>query len=122
YSEAESVRTSEIVSQESDITVSSLTKLEALIQIQRREAIGMLTSAKATERRRRLARLLTLWPFKLQPCPSALIAEAEREVLSGTIHCPTLDRLHLAAMELFHLRRLLTNDDAQAKAARALGF
>ncbi|PYV17020.1 MAG: hypothetical protein DMG07_06755 [Acidobacteria bacterium] len=122
FSEAESVRTSEIVSQESDITVSSLTKLEALIQIQRREAIGMLTTAKATERRRRLARLLTLWPFKLQPCPSALIAEAEREVLSGTIHCLTLDRLHLAAMQLFHLRRLLTNDDAQAKAARALGF
>jgi predicted nucleic acid-binding protein len=122
FSEPESVRTSEIVSHEPDITVSSLTRLEALIHIQRREAIGMLTSAKAGRRRRRLERLVTLSPFKLQTCPSALITAAERQVQSVTTYCPTLDRLHLAAMQLFHLRRLLTNDDSQAKAAHELGF
>ena len=122
FAEPESVRTSEIVGQESDVTVSSLTRLEALVQIHRREAIGMLTGAKARGRRRRLERLVTLSPFKLQICPSALIAAAESQVLSATTYCPTLDRLHLAAMQLFHLRRLLTNDEAQAKAAHALGF
>lgn len=122
FSEPESVRTSEIVSQESDITVSSLTRLEALIQIQRREAIGVLTSARAGRRRRRLERLVTLSPFKLQICPSALTAAAESQVLSAATYCPTLDRLHLAAMQLFNLRRLLTNDDTQAKAAHELGF
>lgn len=122
FSEPESVRTNEIVSQESDITVSSLTRLETLIQIHRREAIGMLTSAKAGRRRRRLDRLVTLSPFKLQICPSALIATAENQVLSATIYCPTLDRLHLAAMQLFNLRRLLTNDDTQVRAAHELGF
>jgi len=122
FSEPESVRTSEIVSQESDITVSSLARLETLIQIQRREAIGVLTTAKARERRRRLEKLVTMSPFTLQICPSPLIAAAEGQVLSGTIYCRTLDRLQLAAMQLLHLRRLLTNDDMQANAARALGF
>jgi hypothetical protein len=33
-----------------------------------------------------------------------------------------LDRLHLAVMKSLDVRRLLTNDHAQARAARALGF
>jgi predicted nucleic acid-binding protein len=32
------------------------------------------------------------------------------------------DRLHLAIIESLGLRRLLTNDDGQARAARGLGF
>jgi predicted nucleic acid-binding protein len=122
FSEPESVRTSEIVSQESNITVSTLARLEALVQIQRRETIGALARDKARERRRRLERLVTLSPFNLQPCPSTLIASAERQVIAATTYCGTLDRLHLAAMQLLNLRRLLTNDDTQATAARALGF
>jgi predicted nucleic acid-binding protein len=38
------------------------------------------------------------------------------------IHCRTLDRLHLAAMEELGLRRLMTNDAAEAAGAKALGF
>jgi len=37
-------------------------------------------------------------------------------------HCGTLDRLHLAAMELLGVSRLLTHDARQAQAARGLGF
>ena len=56
--------------------------------------------------------------------PTAVIDVAEEHLrrLPREAHCPTLDRLHLAAMEAFNLRRLLTNDDAQARAARVLGF
>jgi predicted nucleic acid-binding protein len=122
FSEPESVRTAEIVSQESDVAVSTLASLETLIQIQRREAMGVLSAAKARERRRRLGKLLTMPPFTLLTCPPALVAAAESQVRSGTMYCRTLDRLHLAAMQLFSLRRLLTNDDMQANAARALGF
>lgn len=122
FSEPESIRTSEIVSQEADITVSSLTRLETLVQIQRREAIGSLTAAKARERRRRLEKLLTMSPFTLQALPAAAIAVAASQVQSGTIYCRTLDRLHIAAMQVLHLRRLLTNDIVQANAVRALGF
>jgi hypothetical protein len=38
------------------------------------------------------------------------------------LHCRTLDRLHLAIMASIGMRRLLTNNDAQARAARRLGF
>ena len=38
------------------------------------------------------------------------------------MHCRTLDRLHLAAMEALGLRRLLTNDEIQGRAAKARGF
>ena len=50
------------------------------------------------------------------------VAEGHLRRLPREAHCPTLDRLHLAAMEALNLRRLLTNDDAQARAARALEF
>ena len=38
------------------------------------------------------------------------------------VHCRTLDRLHLAAMEELGLRRLMTTDTAQAAGGKALGF
>ena len=47
---------------------------------------------------------------------------ARQQVLSSAVYCRTADRLHLAAMEALGLRRLLTNDEQQATAARALGF
>ena len=50
------------------------------------------------------------------------VAEEHLRRLPRGAPCPTLDRLHLASMEALNLRRLLTNDDAQARAARALGF
>ncbi len=56
--------------------------------------------------------------------PAEITDLAQRQVhsLARDASCPTLDRLHLAAMQSLELRHLLTNDDAQARAARALGF
>ena len=56
--------------------------------------------------------------------PTAVVdvAEGQARTLPRDAYCPTLDRLHLAVMKSLDLRRLLTNDDAQARAARALGF
>jgi predicted nucleic acid-binding protein len=39
-----------------------------------------------------------------------------------SVHCRTLDRLHLAIMESLGATRLMTHDEAQAKAATELGF
>jgi hypothetical protein len=50
------------------------------------------------------------------------VAEEHLRLLPREVHCPTLDRLHLAVMRSLDVRRLLTNDAAQARAARALGF
>jgi predicted nucleic acid-binding protein len=122
FAEPESPRASELIRRESDVTVSSLARLEALVQIQRHATAGLITPAKARERRAMLQSLLATAPFQFKVCPSTLTEIAEKQIASPTTYCPTLDRLHLAAMEHFGLNRLLTNDDTQAAAARALGF
>jgi hypothetical protein len=52
---------------------------------------------------------------------SFLPCERQHKIV-GQPHCGTLDRLHLAAMELLGISRLLTHDNCQAQAARGLGF
>src|SRR5271165_5797382 len=55
--------------------------------------------------------------------PSQLYQVALRQQrIAGQPHCGTLDRLHLAAMELLGVWRLLTHDVRQAQTARGLGF
>ena len=122
FPEPESARAARIVHEETDILVSSLTRLEALVQIQAREVGGLITAAKARERRTRLALLLYHAPFRFEAYSLPPIEIAERQLSNSSIYCPTLDRLHLAAMESLKVRRLLTNDESQASAARALGF
>ena len=72
----------------------------------------------------RFEALLGQDPYAMVDTPPAVIDVAEEHLrrLPREAHCPMLDRLHLAAMEAFNLRRLLTNAAAQARAARALGF
>ena len=45
-----------------------------------------------------------------------------KHYLGGYTSYGSLDRLHLAAMEDLGVRRLMTADEAQAAAAKALGF
>lgn len=120
--EPESAKTSKIIGGEHQVVVSSLTRLEAFIQVQRRMAAGMITADVAARLTEQIKALLQSAPFESRDCPADLIAVAENQIVAPLIYCPTLDRLHLAAMEVFELRRLLTNDEAQAAAARALGF
>lgn len=122
FQEPESARTIELVSAEPAITVSALTRIEALAQIRGREVGGLLTHAKAQERRRQLDVVVAARPFHLRACPAEVFQVAEQQIASSAAHCFTLDRLHLAAMQVFGLHRLLTNDDTQAAAARALGW
>ena len=122
FVEPESARMVAIVSQEPQIFISSLARLEALTQVRSRVAGGVISlkteAALITQIESRLASA----PFELHKCPASLIDVAEKQIASSQAYCPTLDRLHLAAMEIFKVRRLLTNDDVQANAARALGF
>jgi hypothetical protein len=50
------------------------------------------------------------------------MAETQMRPAVKSTYCRTLDRLHLAAMQVLEVHRLLTNDDTQARAARGLGF
>jgi uncharacterized protein with PIN domain len=124
FDERETGRTIELISAESEVVVSSLARLEALVQVQARVAARMLTAAAGTRLAERIETVLRDEPYSLVAMPGAASEAAERQIRSfgRTVHCRTLDRLHLGAMEVLGLRDLLTNDQTQARAARALGF
>ena len=122
--EPETSRVSSMVAAENRVVVSSLARLEALVQIQGRAAGGLLTTRSAATLARLLDQTLASAPFDLVTTPAGIdgVAAGQLFPLGRSVHCRTLDRLHLAAMQALGLRRLLTNDDSQARAASALGF
>jgi predicted nucleic acid-binding protein len=124
FPEPESDRVVQLLSGESQVIVSALTRVEALVQITGRELGRAITRRDAARTGRSVATLLATPPFESVESPVELIRIAEQQIRAprGRGHCRMLDRLHLAAMEGLGLRRLLTNDDQQAGAARALGF
>jgi predicted nucleic acid-binding protein len=124
FPEPETAQVLRLVATEDEVVVSNLARLEACVQIHARTAGGGLTRAAARALIARLATLLGQAPYELVRVPAGIIERADAQVrsLSKDAYCPTLDRLHLAVMQDLDIRRVLTNDDAQARAARALGF
>ena len=119
--ESEAVRLA--VAREVDVIVSPLTELEAAIQLR----AGWLSGEYGETRYRayvgRLKAFRGTDPFRFRSLPGSVFATARRQDSAAhRIHCRTLDRLHLAAMEELGLRRLMTNDAAEAAGAAALGF
>ena len=124
FPESETSRVMQLIAAEEHVVISSLAYLEALVQIHARTAGGVLTRPAGRAVMERLDVLLRQEPYEVVHGGADAIELAQREVrrLSRRAHCPTLDRLHLGVMKSLALTRLLTNDDAQARAARALGF
>lgn len=124
WQEPETARTETLIAAESTVVVSDLARLEATVQIRARRAAGLLTRRGAETLSAQLETILRTAPLELRACAPSLVEDAMAQVLAARPrgHCRTLDRLHLAAMAGMGLRRLLTNDDAQARAARALGM
>lgn len=112
------------IGREEKVVVSSLTRLEAMVQIHARLAARLLTPSAARRLLERMDFVLETAPYERVACPSRVIELAEMQIrpMAKAAHCRTLDRLHLATMEALRFRRLLTNDDVQAHAARSLGF
>ena len=124
FPEPETPRVMQLIAAEQQVVVSTLARLETFVQIHGRGSGGLLKPAAVRSLVARLEALLGQDPYEMVHTPPTVIDVAEEHLrrLPREAHCPTLDRLHLASMEAFNLRRLLTNDDAQARAARALGF
>ncbi|MBY0274318.1 type II toxin-antitoxin system VapC family toxin [Candidatus Binatia bacterium] len=122
--EAESRRVAEMVESEEHVAVSTLAQLEAATQVHWRVAGGHLKPPGGRALLARMDDLLRQAPFDVVRAPAEVIDAAEQHVraLPRSGYCPTLDRLHLAIMQALGFDRLLTNDDAQARAGRALGF
>jgi len=119
--EPESARVQELFSAEEQVIVSSLVRLEALQSLHALRLGGAITPLQHKRLVKHLEDKLRLPPFALRAFPLLAIENAEKQNRQA-VYCKTLDSLHLGAMETFGLDRLLTNDDQQAAAARALGF
>ena len=123
WEEPESEWTRQRIAVEQKVILSSLAKLEADVQLTGAYLAGKYSRAKLNAFRRALMSFPEIEPFDIAELPSQLYQVALRQQrIAGQPHCGTLDRLHLAAMELLGISRLLTHDLRQAQAARGLGF
>jgi predicted nucleic acid-binding protein len=124
FPEPETAATVALIAREPHVIVSSLARLEALVHIHGRVAAKMLSAPTARRLIERIDQVLHEEPYELVPCPSGIIEIAETQVrtIVKSAYCRTLDRLHLAIMQVLAVHRRLTNDDTQARAARALGY
>jgi predicted nucleic acid-binding protein len=111
------------IASESQVVVSVLAELEALVQLKAAWTGGDLTRPQWRKLEAELALLRNQPPFEFRALPSAVFQAALRQHRnSGARHCRTLDRLHLAAMEELKLTRLMTHDENQARSAVEAGF
>ena len=111
------------VARETEVIVSALTELEAAIQLRAGWLAGEYGEARYRAYVGRLNAFRETDPFRFRLLPGSVFSTALRQDRRARrIHGRTLDRLHLAAMEELGLRRLMTNDVAEAAGATALGF
>lgn len=117
-----SVEVDRAVCLEAVAVVSSLTELEACVQIKALRLRGKLSESGALRVWTRLTQILAQEPFVSRNFSGSIFRIALRQHEMATTHCRSLDRLHLAAMEEFGIKRLMTHDTRQAEAARELGY
>jgi predicted nucleic acid-binding protein len=122
WEEPESEAIRKAVAGEQQVVVSSLTELEIEVQLRARWLAGAMSKRRYDAYRAKLASFRDLAPFEFHDLPSAVFRRAIDQHVSAKLHCRSLDRLHLAAMDELGCRRLLTNDSKQAAAARSLGY
>ena len=124
FPEPESATVASLVVTEERVVVSTLAYLELRVQTQGRVADGTLAARSASALLSVVGRTLGQFPYEIAETPSNVYSVAASQLLplGRSAHCRTLDRLHLATMEALGLRRLLTHDEVQARAAEARGF
>ncbi len=108
---------------EPEVTVSALAELEVMVQLKADYLAGNLTRPCWRQMETRFSILRNQPPYEFRGLPATLFRTAFRQHRNaGDVHCRSMDRLHLAAMEELGLNRLMTHDDRQAKAATEAGF
>ncbi len=123
WNEPESQAVIDAIADETAIVVSVLAELETRIQLKAAQLGGDNTLPGLRRFEAQLSMLRNQPPYEFRALPGAVFQTALRQHRnSGGLHCRSLDRLHLAAMEELEVSRLMTNDEGQAKAARQAGF
>ncbi|MEO7677261.1 MAG: type II toxin-antitoxin system VapC family toxin [Verrucomicrobiota bacterium] len=111
------------IQDEESVVVSTLVELETLVQLKAAWTGGGLSRNEWRQAETRFGILRNQPPFEFRTLPAAVFQAALRQHRnSGNLHCRSLDRLHLAAMEELKVTRLMTHDAGQAKAAIEAGF
>jgi len=119
--ESEAVR--QAVTREDDVIVSALTELETAVQLRAGWLGGTYRERRYRAYQAQLNGFKEIDPFRFVSLPGTVFQTALRHHRDArNLHCRSLDRLHLAAVDELGLRRLMTNDVAQAAGARVLGF
>jgi predicted nucleic acid-binding protein len=105
------------------VLISSLAVLEMRTQIRAFLLGGTLNRQQYPRIERYIAEMCQVEPFRFHELSGAVFRIALEQLVSVPgVHCRTLDRLHLAAMRELGATALVTFDQQQANAARALGF
>jgi predicted nucleic acid-binding protein len=111
------------IQEESSVVVSVLTELETLVQLKAGWTGGRLSRNEWRQAEAKFSLLRSQPPFEFRLLPARIFQTALRQHRnSGGVHCRSLDRLHLAAMEELKISRLMTHDESQAKGALEAGF
>ena len=121
--ESESADVRSAVDAEAEVIVSSLTELGTEVQLKAAVIGGDMRASQWRQYQVRLAAMRNLDTFHFRYLPAAVFSTALRQHRHPqAAYCRSLDRLHLAAMEELKLRRLITLDEIQGKAAEALDY
>jgi predicted nucleic acid-binding protein len=111
------------VHREPAVVVSVLAELEVRVQLKAEYLAGNLTRPRWRRLEAQLTVLRNQSPYEFRTLSGSLFQTALRQHRNAVgVHCRSLDRLHLAAMEELQVARLMTHDERQAKAALAAGF
>jgi uncharacterized protein with PIN domain len=110
------------VAREPEVVVSTLTELEATVQLRAGWLAGEYREGRYRAYLRQLRVFHHMDPFQFRPLAGSVFRTALRQDRgAGRVHCRTLDRLHLAAVAELGLQRLMTSDVAEAAGAKAIG-
>lgn len=120
WNEPESREVREAIAREHGVIVSPLTELEVSVQLRAKQFAGALTKRRYDGYATQLRSFRSIAPFEFLELPGTVFRLAVEQHLAATVHCRSLDRLHLACMSELGVRRLMTNDGKQAAAARAM--
>jgi predicted nucleic acid-binding protein len=119
--ESRAVRKAVLV--EEAVIISSLTELEAEMQLKAAASGGDIRTSQWRQYQAKLVAMRNFAPFHFRYLPASVFSTALRQHRhSRAAHCHSLDRLHLAAMEELKVERLMTFDRAQVIAATALNY
>jgi len=121
--EPESLPTQRYVEAAELIVFSSLAFLEMRVQIRGFFLGGSINRLQLRRIESYVSSMKELESFRFQELPGSVFQTAVQQLTSvPNLHCRTLNRLHLAAMDELGATVLLTFDKRRATAAKALGI